>query len=294
MKPPAFDYYRPTTLAEALSLIGTVEEAKVLAGGQSLVPMMNMRLARPGALVDINQVTELTEIQTLPDRLSIGALVRHYQLEQSPVVRKYTPIIAQAETLIGHPAIRSRGTIGGSLCHADPAAELPVLAVLGDWELTVQSSGQLRTIPAREFFLSFFITAIEPTELLTAVQVPKQTAAGQIVEYAVRSGDFALAIAAVTVDVDSSGTVRDARVALGGVADVPWRNSEMEQEWRGQQIGDNLWRDIAYAVSQAIDPADDLHATASHRRHLSKTLIQQAFKRAMKEHRTTTQLGRSH
>ena len=294
MKPPAFDYYRPTTLAEALSLMETVEEAKVLAGGQSLVPMMNMRLARPGALVDINQVTELAEIQTLPDRLSIGALVRHYQLEQSPVVRKYTPIIAQAETLIGHPAIRSRGTIGGSLCHADPAAELPVLAVLGDWEFTVQSSGQSRTIPAREFFLSFFITAIAPTELLTAVQVPKQTAAGQIVEYAVRSGDFALAIAAVTVDVDSSGTVRDARVALGGVADVPWRNSEMEQEWRGQPIGDNLWRDIAHTVSQAIDPANDLHATASHRRHLAKTLIQQAFKRAMEERRTTTQLGRSH
>lgn len=293
MKPSAFEYYRPQTLSEALEILERVEDAKVLAGGQSLIPMMNMRLARPQALVDINQLPELTRIDEGPEGLTIGSLVRHYQLEHSPVVREWAPLITQAERLIGHPAIRSRGTIGGSLSHADPAAELPVLAVLGDWQIEVSSTADSHAIPASEFFLSYFITAAAPTDIVTAIQVPRQTAAGQIVEYAVRSGDFALAIAAVQVTVDDHGIVEEARVALGGVADIPWRNPELERQWVGQTAGTVLWREIAHTVAQEIEPSDDLHATASHRRSLAEHLIEQAFQQAADNGRTMIGQGRS-
>lgn len=293
MKPPQFDYYRPQSVAEATSLLKELDDAKILAGGQSLIPMMNMRLARPRALIDINRIVALTTVEEQSTSLRVGSLVRHYELEASPIVQKYAPMVAQAERLIGHAAIRSRGTIGGSLAHADPAAELPVLAVLQDWDLVVDSGEETRTIAARDFFLSYFITALEPTELLTAVNIPKQTDWGHITEYAIRAGDFALTIAAVTLRLTPDHLVDDVRVALGGVADVPWRDPEFERQWRQHLAHDDLWREIAHAAAQQIEPSDDLHASAAYRRQLSETLIQRALQQAVADGHNTTLTGRS-
>ncbi|MCL4493357.1 MAG: xanthine dehydrogenase family protein subunit M [Firmicutes bacterium] len=280
MKPPAFSYYRPESVAQALHLLSTVEGAKILAGGQSLIPMMNMRLARPDALVDINHLTELTSIQDVGDALEIGALVRHDELLRSPLVRRHAPLVAQAERLIGHPAIRSRGTIGGSLAHADPAAELPVLAVLGDWELIVSSQTQTRTISAGDFFLSYFVTTLAPEEMLLRIRLPKVSTYGHIAEYAIQAGDFALTIAATSVDVGPSGVVRECRIALGGVTDVPWRDKTIERQAIGQVAQDSLWKDISHTVAEAIDPIDDLHATSAYRRQLAEALLREALHRA--------------
>lgn len=285
MKPPAFHYVRPQSVAEALSVLATESDAKILAGGQSLIPMMNMRLARPGTLVDINGLKELSRIEMAPDGLTVGALVRHYQLEASSLIRDYNPIVSQAETLIGHEAIRSRGTIGGSLSHADPAAELPVVATLLDWDLVVQSASATRIIPAREFFLSYFITALAPDEIVTAVRMSKGPAAGYITEYAIRAGDFALAIAAASVDLDSSGKIAHLRLALGGVGDVPWRDETFEQAWVGKVAGAALWQEIGQTASQAIEPSDDLHATADYRRGLALNLAVEALAQAAMKRR---------
>ncbi|PSR20516.1 MAG: xanthine dehydrogenase family protein subunit M [Sulfobacillus acidophilus] len=283
MKPPAFDYYRPESISEATSLLKTMDDAKILAGGQSLIPMMNMRLARPQALIDINRIQALTSINDQGESLRVGALVRHCELETNPLVQRYVPLVSQAEGFIGHTAIRSRGTIGGSLAHADPAAELPVLAVLYDWDLIVESADQTRTIPARDFFLSYFITALDPTEILTAIDIPKQNGRGHISEYAIRAGDFALAIAAVSVRLTADNLIDDVRVALGGVADVPWRDPQLEEQWRNQSASPDLWRDIAHVVSERIEPTDDLQASAAYRRQLAETLVYRALQKAYRD-----------
>lgn len=282
MKPPVFEYVRPATLLEALDALASSEDAKVLAGGQSLIPMMNMRLARPSLLVDINHIPELAEIHDSGDRLNIGALVRHYQLETDARIEAAFPLIPAAERLIGHPAIRTRGTIGGSLSHADPAAELPVLAVLGDWHMTVQSrDGGPRTIPAEEFFMSYLMTTMGPDELLTHIAVPKQwTGGSHIAEFAVRSGDFALAIAAAMVNVHEDGSIETIRLALGGVGDIPWRDRALESSFVGSPSSDALWHDIGRQAALAIDPVDDMHASAAHRRQLAETLLTESLRRA--------------
>ncbi len=281
MKPPAFQYFRPKTIAESLTLLNTVPDAKILAGGQSLVPLMNMRLARPQALIDINGVEELRDIREEGTYIKAGALVRHYQLEQSSIIREGAPLVSQAEKYIGHEAIRSRGTIGGSLCHADPAAELPLLAVLQDWEMIAQSSQGTRIIPARDFFLTYFLTALAPDELLTAIRIPRQREDGSIAEYSIRHGDFALASAAVLVNTALNGELNSIAVSVGGVSEVPWRDVSMEQQWIGQPAAKALWRDIAHQVAFALDPPEDVHASGEQRRHLAETLIVEALESAV-------------
>lgn len=281
MKPPAFDYVRPTTLSEALRALTTHDDAKVLAGGQSLIPMMNMRLAHPATLVDLNGLSELMGIHEDGNRLVVGSLVRHFQLEQDPRVNRFAPIVAEAERLIAHPAIRTRGTIGGSLAHADPAAELPVLATLFDWEMTVASEDETRTIVAGEFFLSYFMTAMAPNEIVTAVTFTEATRmASSIREYHIRSGDFALAIAAAAMSLDPAGRITSLRLALGGVGDIPWRNPDLEQSVVGELAAHQLWTHLAREASQSIDPPDDLNATAAYRRQLARTLLIQALEDA--------------
>ncbi len=293
MKPPAFQYYQPHTLDEALQLLSEHGDAKILAGGQSLIPMMNMRLAHPDVLIDINGLTELTHIKETDQGLAIGALVRHYQLEQHPLIQRKVPLVAEAEHLIGHPAIRSRGTIGGSLSHADPAAELPVLATLFDWELVVSSAAAERTIPAREFFLSYFITALAPDEMVTGVRTPSHAHAGaHITEYAVRAGDFALAIAAASIVLNASDTIQSARIALGGVADIPWRDPDFEASLQGQSPSPSLWREVGQHIKEAIDPTDDLHASADYRRQLAQTLVEKALAGALERAKLAEMKGR--
>ncbi len=291
MKPPAFAYYRPETVQEALQLLQKVNDAKILAGGQSLIPMLNMRLARPAAVIDINRLRELTEIQEYPDHLLVGALVRHYQLMESPLVRRFAPVVAEAERHIGHAAIRTRGTIGGSLSHADPAAELPLLATLGDWELDVASATGARVVPAREFFLGYLMTALGADELVTHIRIPKATGVSRFSEFSLRAGDFALVSAAVSLNLDAHQKIDHLRLALGGVGETPWREPAIEAHYRGSEASPNLWTVIATEVADLIDPPEDLHASAAYRRQLARALLEKTLAETAADARRTLTKG---
>lgn len=279
MKPAPFSYYRPATVDEALHQLNQYPNAKILAGGQSLIPMMNMRLAHPDVLIDINQIPALGQIHDDPSHLVVGALTRHWELEESPLIEAHCPVIVEAERLIAHAAIRTRGTIGGSLAHADPAAELPVLARLLDFEFIVESVDGIRAIPAEAFFLSYFITGLMPNELLTAIRIPKNpSASAHIKEYAIRHGDFALVIAALSISLDQEQHLSHLSIAIGGVADIPWRNRELEQTFLGEVYSDEIARRIAQKVAQELNPVDDLHASAEYRRSLADHLLNDLFR----------------
>jgi len=277
MKPPVFDYMVATDCDTAVAALARAGgEAKILAGGQSLMPMLNFRLLRPSILVDINRIPGF--IQETPDSVRIGALTRHFQLETSPVIARHFPVLSCAVAHVGHLAIRNRGTIGGSLSHADPAAELPMMAVLLDATLRIVSSTGSRTVAARDFFLDTMTVALDGTELLTEVVLPKllaQTGWG-FEEVVRRHGDFALAAAAATLTLSGSKIVQ-ARIALTGVGPSPLRATEAESLLVGRGLDENLGRRAIEAVREAISPETDLHASAELRRHLAGVLTGRAL-----------------
>jgi len=277
MKPPVFDYMVATDCDTAVAALARAGgEAKILAGGQSLMPMLNFRLLRPSILVDINRIPGF--IQETPDSVRIGALTRHFQLETSPVIARHFPVLSCAVAHVGHLAIRNRGTIGGSLSHADPAAELPMMAVLLDATLRIVSSTGSRTVAARDFFLDTMTVALDGTELLTEVVLPKllaQTGWG-FEEVVRRHGDFALAAAAATLTLSGSEIVQ-ARIALTGVGPSPLRATEAESLLVGRGLDENLGRRAIEAVREAISPETDLHASAELRRHLAGVLTGRAL-----------------
>jgi carbon-monoxide dehydrogenase medium subunit len=225
MKPAKFSYEAPATLAGALAaLAARSDEAKVIAGGQSLAPMLNMRLAQPGHLIDINGLSELETIRVEAGHLVVGALTRHAELARNTVVREHAPMLAHAASTIGHYAIRQRGSIGGSLAHADPAAQLPMVALTLDASLEIASAEGRRLVPAAEFFISIFTTALEPHELLTAVRIPlpgRREGWGFRL-FARRAGDFALVLVACRL-IGTRGRVEYARLAIGGIGATPVR-----------------------------------------------------------------------
>ena len=287
MKPPAFDYIVATdrdTAVAALARAGG--EAKILAGGQSLMPMLNFRLLRPSILVDINRVPGLGFIEEMPDSVCIGALTRHFQLETSPLVAQHFPILSYAVTHVGHLAIRNRGTIGGSLSHADPAAELPMMAVLLDATLRIVSAAGSRTAAARDFFLDTMTVDLDGTELLTEVVLPKLPAhtGWGFEEIARRHGDFAVAAVAATLTLSGSEIVQ-ARIALTGVGPTPLRAAEAESLLVGRGFDENLGRRAIEAVREAISPQTDLHASADFRRHLAGVLTGRALAAAWRRGR---------
>ena len=221
MKPPSFDYYDPTTVEETVSLLVEHQgEAKILAGGQSLMPLLNMRLARPGVVIDVNRVADLDYIQEEQGGLIIGAMTRQRALERSELVQRLRPLLHAATLCIAHPQIRNRGTFGGSLAHADPAAEYPAVAVALDAELRAVGPNGVRTIKAGDFFTTYLTTALEPTELLTEVRLPAQQerSGWSFLEISRRHGDFALAGVAVTLTLDAAEKCSAARIVLFGVA----------------------------------------------------------------------------
>ena len=230
MKPAPFRYHRPQSLGEALALLTEFgADAKLIAGGQSLGPMMNMRLAQPAELIDVNALPGLDGIRTHPDSLEIGALARHHAVATSPVVRKYCPLVAEAAQTIGHYAIRSRGTLGGSLAHADPAAQLPLVAATLGAEIAVAGPRGERRIGAGEFFVSFMTTALEPDEILVSVRFPK-AAPGErhaYLQFSRRQGDFALVAVAATSDFAAAATRYRGRGGQAGRADrfASWRTT---------------------------------------------------------------------
>jgi CO/xanthine dehydrogenase FAD-binding subunit len=288
MKPAQFEYIAPETVAEATSILARYDgEAKVLAGGQSLVPLLNMRLARPQALVDINRVPDLAEIREDGDRLLIGAMTRQRDVERSDLVRRAQPLLHEAVTLIAHPQIRNRGTIGGSLAHADPASELPAVALALEAQFTITGPNGDRTLPAQDFFVTFLTTALQPDEVLTSISFPMQAqnTGSSVQEVARRHGDFALAGAAVTVTVDS-GRCTDARIALFGVGATAVRAGSAEDALRGAEVSPAALDTAADAARDEIDePLTDIHASSDFRRHLARTMTRRALATALERAR---------
>lgn len=280
MKPPPFDYSAPTTLDEALALLQEHgEDARPLAGGQSLVPLLSLRLARPSHLVDLARISELGSIAVEDGHLVIGAMVRERSAERHDDVRRVAPLLAQALPLIGHPAIRNRGTIGGSLAHADPAAELPAVALLLDAELVAQSRDRgRRTIKAADFFLGFFTTALEPDEILTEVRIRRPVAGtgSAIEEVARRHGDFAMVGAAAMVRLKDR-RIADARVVLTGVSGVPMRAPEVETILDGAEPTEEAFAAAADEAAKSLSPPADLHGTSAYRRHLATVLMRRTL-----------------
>lgn len=281
MKPAAFEYERPTTIEAALELLADgTRETFVLAGGQSLMPMLAMRLSRPERIVDINEIAELQRIEATDGVLEIGACTRQRAVEHSDVVRRELPVLVDGLHLIGHPTIRNRGTFGGSLAHADPAAELPALAVALGAELLVRSPGRTRTVPAEEFLVGLFTTSIVPGELVVAVRfapsaVPRHAA---IVEYSRRSGDFAIAGAVCAVDIHA-GVVSGARVVGVGVDPAPRRCAAAEDVLNGADLADLAVIDAAAAALAAdCNPTNDVHGSAAYRRRV----VAETFRRAVR------------
>lgn len=285
MKPPPFRYERADSLQGALQLLSSEgDRTKVLAGGQSLVALLNLRLARPESVLDIGPLDELRH-HDVNGSLDVGALTTQRTLERDPTVRGACPLLADAIPHVGHAAIRNRGTIGGTIAHADPAAELPVvLAALGG-SVTLRSISSERTVRAAEFFQGFLMTAARPDELLTKVSFPTSGpgTGGAFVEFARRPGDFALVSVACEVEADDGGVVRSARIALGGVAGAPHVASGLEK-LAGMQ-GEEAANAAADVVGEGIDPTADIHGSAEYRRHLGRELVKRAFRQALEERR---------
>lgn len=281
MKPAPFRYFAAHSVEEAVQLLAEHgDEARVLAGGQSLVPLMNMRLAHPGALVDINNVGELAYVRPLDGGLALGALTRDAAIERDALVAKRLPLLHEAARSVGHPAIRNRSTVGGSISHADPAAELPAVMVALDAEFAVRNSKGVRAISARDFFKGYLQTAMGEGDLLTEIRVPglPSRSGSAFVEFARREGDFALAGVAAVVALDEDGTIADARLGLCSVGPAPVRAHAAEALLKGQRLGAELWTAAANAVVAALsDPPSDIQASADYRRHLARVLTEQAL-----------------
>lgn len=285
MKPAAFDYFAPKSTGEALELLAEHGyDAKPLAGGQSLVPTMNFRLAQPTVLVDLNGIDELFFIREGGDGLRIGAMTRQRTVERSPLVQRRTPLIHETMPHIAHPQIRNRGTFGGSLAHADPASELPALAVTLDARLRVQSSRGERWVAARDFYLDLFATDLQPDELLVEIAVPDLPGrtGWAFDEIARRHGDYAMAGAAATVTLAENGRIAAARLVYLSVGDFPTEAFQAEAVLTGEVPTPALLRAAAEtAAAQDIDPGSDIHASADFRRHLAKVLAGRVLAKAV-------------
>lgn len=283
MKPPLFDYYAPDSLDEALALMEQFgDEAKPLAGGQSLVPAMNFRLARPAVLVDLNRVAALFGIRSDGAGLTIGAMTRQRAVERDAQVAALAPLVAETMPHVAHPQIRNRGTFGGSLAHADPAAELPALAVALDMTLHTRSGRGPRQFKAQDFFLGLFETSLEPDELLVEVHIPAPAprTGSAFEEIARRHGDYAMAGAAAVVTLDEAGTVAEARLVYLSLGDAPVEAHSVAAALRGQRPTEAALRDAAAVVDSDIDPISDIHASADYRRHLARVLARRTLARA--------------
>jgi CO/xanthine dehydrogenase FAD-binding subunit len=282
MKPPIFDYVAAETIEAALdTLAASGGEAKVIAGGQSLMPMLNFRLARPALLVDITRIPGLADIREDGSVIRAGALVRHHTLEMSPLIAARLPVLSAAMAHVAHLAIRNRGTIGGSLSHADPAAELPMMAVLLDATLTIRSVRGMRTEAAADFFKSALTTSLAPDEIVTEVgfSVPEKGSGWGFEEVARRDGDFALAAVAALMKIEH-GRIRKPRIALMGVGETPLRARTAEALLDGQTPGPELFAKAAATVREGLEPNTDLHASSEYRLHLAGVLTKRVLEAA--------------
>lgn len=287
MKPAPFAYASPESVEEALAVLAEHgDEAKVLGGGQSLVPLLNMRLARPGVLVDLGGIPELSGI-TSNGAVTIGAMTRQVEVERSAEIASACAILPAALRHVGHAAIRTRGTFGGSIAHADPAAELPTVFCALEGEAVIAGQAGTRTVPADEFFTTYFTTKIGEDELLTEIRLRRLTSADRwaFLEVARRHGDFALVGVAVVLTTEGEGpdaVVGKARIALSGVADVPVRATAAEAVLEGAKLSDEgAIAAAAAAAGSAFQPEGDVHASAEYRKEVAQTLVRRAVAQAI-------------
>lgn len=284
MKPAAFDYFAPRTLEQTLDLLAEYgDDAKVIAGGQTLGPMLNMRVLAPTVLIDLNNIAELGEQRTSDRGLVLGALTRQGTLEDDSHLADVQPLVAAAVPFIAHRAIRNRGTVGGSLSHADPAAEWGALVHALGAELNVASRAAVpRRIEPEQFFKGLLTTALEPDELLLSVQLPRWPAeAGwSFREFSRRHGDFAMAGVACRLVLDGSGRCREAGLGLIGVSDRALRAHDAEAVLLDAEAGENVFREAAASAARECDPMGDIHASTAFRRHLVEVLVKDALEEA--------------
>jgi aerobic carbon-monoxide dehydrogenase medium subunit len=282
MKLPPFAYEAPQTVPEALELLAEYgDEASVLAGGQSLIPLLALRLARPAVLIDINGIAELSGISATDGWTTIGATTREYVAEESKTVADTVPLLAAALPMIGHEAIRSRGTIGGSLAHADPAAELPAVARALDAEFVVRGPAGTRVVPAAEWFEGYLTTSRDPDELLAEVRFPaaRPGTGVSFQEVARRHGDFAIVGLAASLTL-SGGTISDARLALAGFAEVPLRVAAAEDLLTGEPPSAELFDEAARLATDDADPPADLHGSSDYRKTVAAALVRRSLRAA--------------
>ena len=287
MKPAPFKYYDPETTAEVIELLSQYGyDAKLLAGGQSLGPVLNMRLAVPEVIIDLNRVATLREFGWDDGALLLGAMTPQSRLEDDATFARRQPLLAAAIPFIGHRAIRNRGTVGGSLVHADPAAEWPMLAVMlgAEIELENQSAGK-RLLKADDFYVDFLTTAVNEDELVTYIRLPEWPvdAGWAFLEFSRRHGDFAIAGIGVQLRVDEGNRCQDVKIGLLGVHPVPCRASKSEAMLRGQTLSDDLLKEAAQQAVAGIEPGEDIHASAAYRRHLTVVLAERALRQAYQD-----------
>ena len=284
MKPPLFDYRSPSSLDEALALRSEFAyDSVVLAGGQSLMPMLNLRLARPEVLIDLGRVAELAEISDRDGGVSLGAMTRQRSAERSDLIRQRAPLVQQALSHVGHPAIRNRGTVGGSIAHSDPAAELPAVCVALGAELVAHGAEGERTIAAEDFAVGFMSTALAPDELLVEIRIPAAAATLRtaFLEIARRHGDFALVGVAAAVALDGDGLINDARLVFTGVGLVPVRAREAEASLLGTSGDAAALATAARLVTGELQARTDAHASGDYRRRVAGVLTRRALAEAL-------------
>ena len=281
MKPPPFSYHDPRTVADVVGLLGRLENAKLLAGGQSLMPMLNMRFVLPDHVVDLNRVDGLSFIRETADALEIGGMTRQRDLEFSDLVQRRCPLMHEAIRLVGHRQTRNRGTLGGSLCHLDPSAELVSVAAAVDATVTIVGPKGQREIPFAAFPVAYMTPAIEPDELVTAARFPAwpERHGYAFIEFARRHGDFAIVSAAALLVEDAAGRVTRASVTIGGMGTAPIRAAALEQALIGHVPDDKLLREACEPCRQ-FEAIEDVHAPASYRQHLAVVLSRRALEQA--------------
>jgi carbon-monoxide dehydrogenase medium subunit len=283
MKLPKFEYAAPSTLAEAVTLLAAGGgDAKPIAGGQSLVPMLAFRLAAPSLLVDLRKIPDLDRIRVMADGVRLGAMVRWRDITDDARLTTAHPLLKSAVAHVAHYQVRNRGTVGGSLAHADPAAELPGIALTCEAEITVAGKSGTRSIGATDFFLGALATALAPDEIITDVRLPHWPSARRwgFEEFARRRGDFALAGAALFYDEEPGGKASNAHVGVIGVSDRPMRLAEVEAVLNGRVIDDTTIGQAQEAAGASVDPPDDVHASAAYRRALVGTMVERALRRS--------------
>ncbi|MGD8633235.1 MAG: xanthine dehydrogenase family protein subunit M [Anaerolineales bacterium] len=283
MKPASFEYVSPTTLEQALEHLAEHNfDAKLIAGGQSLIPMMNFRLAQPSVLIDLNRIEDLAYIRLNGDELRIGAMTRHVQVERDGLIAEHAPLVHEAMKKIATPQIRNRGTFGGSIAHADPAAELPAVTVALDARFRLQSSSGERWVPASDFFFGMFATALEPDEMLVEIGIPAAPARTgyALEEQARRVHDFAMAGVAAVAGVDEAGKCETARLVFFSIGDVPEDSGDALSGLIGSKGSEELIDAAVEKAVEQLEPSDDIHATAEYRMHLARVLGKRALIRA--------------